>query len=125
MNKDEMQRLFYSTLDHVINEIDARYNHQNTKLFAAVSALQPENSNFLNVKVVEPLSDFVDSTNVETEFDVAKTYVAKLNGDEKTKPTTTKLLSENCEALKTMCTVHFILKLEVTIGTAKCHYRKV
>ena len=95
-----MQRLFYSTLDHVINEINARYNHQNTKLFAAVSTLQPENSNFLNVKVVEPLLDFVDSTNVETEFDVAKTYVAKLNGDEKTKPTTTKLLSENCEAPK-------------------------
>ena len=72
--------------------------------------------------MVKPLSDFVDSTNVETEFDVAKTYVAKLNGDEKTKPTTTKLLSEICEALKAMSTVHFILKLEVTLGasTAKC-----
>ena len=52
MNKDEMRRLFCSTLDQVINEIDACFIHQNTKLSAAVSALQPENSNFLDVKMV-------------------------------------------------------------------------
>ena len=41
-----MQRLFYSTLDQAINEIDFRFSHQNTKLYAAVSAFQLENSNF-------------------------------------------------------------------------------
>ena len=56
------------------------------------------------------------------QIDVAKTYVAKFSGDEKTIPTTTKLLSEYCEALKAMPTVHLALKLGVILGasTAKC-----
>ena len=117
-----MRRSFYSTLDQVINEIDVRFSHQNTKLFAAVSALQPENSNFFEIKMVRSLLDLVDRTSVEVEFDVAETYVAKLTGDENTKPKTTKLLSEQCQALMVMPTVHLTLKLEVTLGasTAKC-----
>ena len=104
-----MRRLFYSTLDQVINEIDVRFSHQNTTLYAAVSALQPGNRNFLDVKMVLSILDLEDRTSVKAEFDVAKTYVAKFNGDEKTKPTTTKLLSEHCEALKAMPTVHLAL----------------
>ena len=46
--------------------------------------------------------DLVDPTNVEAEFNVVKTYIAKLNDDEKTKPSTIKLISEDSEALKTM-----------------------
>ena len=109
-------------MDQVIHEIDARFSHQNTKLYAAVSALQPDNNNFLEVRMVQPLLDLVDRTSVEAEFDVAQTYVAKLNGDEKTKPTTTKLHSEHCEALKATLTLHLALKLGVTLGasTAKC-----
>ena len=67
--------------------------------------------------MVQPLLDLVDRTSVKVEFDVAKTYVAKFNGDENTKLTSTKLLSEHCEALKAMSTVHLVLKLGVT--TAK------
>ena len=47
-----MNKLFYSTLDQVIIEMYVRFSHQNTKLNAADSALQPENSNFLDVKMV-------------------------------------------------------------------------
>ena len=86
-----------------------------SKLYAAVSALQPANSNFLDVKMVQPLLDLIDRISVEAEFDVAKTYVAKFNSDEKTKSTTTKLLSEHCEASKAMPTVHLALKLRVTL----------
>ena len=107
MNKDEMRRLFYSTLDQVINEIDVRFSHQNTKLCIAISALLPDNSNFLEVKMVQPLLDLVDRTSMEAEFDVAKTYVAKFNDDEKTKPTKTKLLSKHCEAIKG-CLLHIL-----------------
>ena len=57
--------------------------------------------------MVQPLLNLVDRTSVVAEFDVAKTYIAKFNGDEKTKPTTIKLLSEDCETLKP--TVHFFL----------------
>ena len=77
MNKEEIRRLFYNTLDQVINKIDVRFSHQNTKLYADVSALQPENNNFSDVKMVQPLLDLVDRTSVEAEFDVTKTYVAK------------------------------------------------
>ena len=50
MNEEEILRLFYSTLDQIINEIDVRFCHQNTKLCAAVSALHPENSYFRSHK---------------------------------------------------------------------------
>ena len=74
--------------------------------------------------MVKPVLDLVDRTSVEAEFDVAKTYVAQFNGDEKTKPTTTNQtkLSEHCEALKAMPTVHLALKLGVFLraSTAKC-----
>ena len=109
-------------MDQVIKEIGVRFSHQNTKLNATFSALQPENSNFLDVKMVQPLLDSIDRTSLEAEFDVAKTYVAKLNGDEKTNRTTAKLLPKDCKALKAIPTVHLALKLGVTLGafTAKC-----
>ena len=53
INMDEMQRLFYSTLDQVINEIDVRFSYQNTKLYAAVSAFQPGTTKFWDVKMVQ------------------------------------------------------------------------
>ena len=106
-----MRRLFYSTLDQVISEIDLLFSHQNTKLYAAVSALQLQNSNFLDVKMVQSLLDLVDSTTVKAEFDFAKRYVAKTKGDEKTKPTTSTLLSEHSKALKVVHTVDLALKL--------------
>ena len=98
------------------------FRHQNTKQYNVVSALQPENSNFLDVKMVQHFLDLVDCPSVEAEFDVAKRYITKFNSEEKTKPITTKLLSEHCEALKAMPIVHLALKLEVTLGasTAKC-----
>ena len=92
MNKNKMRRLFYSLLDQVINKINAHFSHQNTKLYVAVSALQSENSNCLNVQMVQSHLDLVERTSVEAKFDVATTYVAKFNRDEKKKPTTTKLL---------------------------------
>ena len=117
-----MRKLLYGILNQVINEIDMRFSDQNAKLYAAVSVIQNENSNILDVKMVQPLLDLVDSTSVETQFDVAKTYVTKWNGDKKTKPTTTQLLSEHCEALKAMPTVSLALTLGVTLeaSTAKC-----
>ena len=55
--------------------------------------------------MVQPPLDLVDCASVEVEFDVAKTYVAKLKGEEKTKPTISKLLSKHYEALKATPTV--------------------
>ena len=71
---------------------------------------------------MQPLLDLVDCANAEAEFDVVKTYVAKFNGDEKTKPITTKLLCEHWKAVKALPTVHLALKLGVTFGAsvAKC-----
>ena len=120
--KDKSQRLFFSILHQVINKIDVRSSHQNVKPYAAVSALQPENSNFLKVKMGQPLLDLLDGTSVEAEFDVAKTCIAKFNDKEKTKPTTTKLLSEDCEALKAMPIVHLDLKLGITFEASAAKF---
>ena len=72
--------------------------------------------------MIQPVLNLVDRASVEAEFDVAKTYVAKFNGDEKTKPITTKLISKHCEALKAMPTVALALKLGVILraSTARC-----
>ena len=72
--------------------------------------------------MMQPLLDLVDRTSVEAEFDVAKKYVAKFNGDEKTKPTTTKLLYEHCDAPKAMATAHLALRVGIALGasTTKC-----
>ena len=88
----------------------------------AISALQPDNSNFLEVKIAHPVLELVGRRSVEEELMLPRPTLKKLNGDEKTKPTTTKLLSERCEALKAMPTIHLALKLEFTLGssTAKC-----
>ena len=91
INNDEMRKLLYSRMNQVNNEVEVRFSHQNTKLRVAASAFQHENGNFLDVKTALPLLDLVDLTSEETEFDVAETYVAKSNGDEKTKLTTAKL----------------------------------
>ena len=40
--------------------------------------------------MVQSVLVLVDRTSLEAEFDVAKTHVAKLNGDEKTKLTTAR-----------------------------------
>ena len=121
INKDEMRRLFSSTLDQVINDINVRFSHQNTKLYATVSALQSENINFLDVKMVEPLLDLLYRASLEADFDVAQTYVAIFYNDAKTYPTTTKFLSEHCKTLMAMTTVHLARKLRVTFeaSTAK------
>ena len=62
MNKDKIRRIFYTTLDKVINETDVRFSHQNTELYADVSALLPEKNNFLDVKMVQSLYDMIDCT---------------------------------------------------------------
>ena len=95
-----MRRLFYSTLYQVISELDVHFSRQNTKLYATVSTLQPQNSNFLDVKMEQPLLDLVDCASVEAEFDVAKTYIAKFNDDE----TTSKPATANDEHDKSFCT---------------------
>ena len=51
---------------------------------------------------------------VEAEFDVAKMFVAKFSVDDQPKMTA-NLLSKYCEALKATPTVHFELKLVVTL----------
>ena len=72
--------------------------------------------------MVRRFLDLVYRTCVSAEFDVAKTYVAKSNDDEKTKPTTTKLSSKHCEAPQAMSTVYRVMKPGVALvaSIAKC-----
>ena len=47
-NKYEMWRMFYSTLDHVVNEINFPFSQRNSKLCCYLCALT-ENINLLDV----------------------------------------------------------------------------
>jgi len=42
----ELRRLYYSGLDHISGEMEARLKESNSKLDAALSALDPESATF-------------------------------------------------------------------------------
>ena len=67
--------------------------------------------------MVKPLLESAKCTILEAEFNTAKTCVANFSGDDKLRMTTTKLISELCEALEALLIVHLALKLAVTYGT--------
>ena len=50
--------------------------------------------------MVKPRLDLAKCAIVEAEFDVAKTHVAKFDGDDKTNVTTVKLLHEQVKHLR-------------------------
>lgn len=46
----ELRRLYYSGLDHISGEMEARLKESNSKLDAALSALDPESATFWDLK---------------------------------------------------------------------------
>ena len=111
-----MGRLFYGTLNHVVNKINLRFSQRNLKLYSAISAPQHENRNSLDVKIVTYSLDLAKCPTVEADFDVAEMYIAKLDGDDMPNMVRAKLLCEQCKAFKVVLTVQLALKLAVTFG---------
>ncbi|KAK0131285.1 hypothetical protein N1851_034018 [Merluccius polli] len=55
MDKVELSRLYFSVLDRVLVEMERRFSKCNSKLAAALVALDPESDTFLDVKALQPL----------------------------------------------------------------------
>ena len=62
--KDGTPRLLFSTLYHGVCEKNLRFSQPNSKLYAAVCVLQPENWNFLDIKMMRYLLDLAKCTTV-------------------------------------------------------------
>ncbi|CAK6968940.1 unnamed protein product%2C partial [Scomber scombrus] len=58
----EMQRLFYSTLDAVGEEIRKHFSERNSELMIALQSLDPNSETFLDVKDVKPILTLSSTT---------------------------------------------------------------
>uniref|UniRef100_A0A671QMD9 DUF4371 domain-containing protein n=1 Tax=Sinocyclocheilus anshuiensis TaxID=1608454 RepID=A0A671QMD9_9TELE len=122
-DKMELRRLYFSALDHILGEMEARFSERNSKLAAAIAALDPENETFLDVKSIEPIMNLTNSTIVETECIVAKQFISRIKTEESQQMMTIRrLLTEQHKVLEAMPSVLSALKLAVTFGasTAMC-----
>ncbi|CAL8242214.1 unnamed protein product [Merluccius merluccius] len=115
MDKVELRRLYFSVLDHVL--VERRFSERNSKLAAALVALDPESDTFLDVKAVQPLMELTKSTIVEMECIVATQYFARVKkDDDKKKMAVSRLLSHG--VLQAMPTVLLADKLLLTLGAS-------
>lgn len=56
-DKTQVQRLYCSTIDSVLGEMDPRFRERNSLLASALVALNPESDTFLDVKAVKHVLD--------------------------------------------------------------------
>ncbi|KAI9517834.1 hypothetical protein NQZ68_001003 [Dissostichus eleginoides] len=118
-SETECKRLFFSTLDSVIGEMNRRFSERNSQLVEALCALDPENPHFLDVQKVTPLLELTKTTLVESEFAVARNFLqsemARSTGDAWTP---TSILQRFSRPLAAMPTVLTALKHGVTFGAS-------
>ncbi|KAJ4938373.1 hypothetical protein JOQ06_002993 [Pogonophryne albipinna] len=60
-DKTELQRLYYSTIDSVLGEMDQRFSERNSQLAKSLAALNPESDPFLDAKAVKHIMDLSGS----------------------------------------------------------------
>ncbi|KAI2645227.1 Zinc finger MYM-type protein 1 [Labeo rohita] len=120
----ELKRLYYSTVDSVVGEMDQRFSEQNSHLYRALAVLDPESDLFLDPETVKCIMDLTQSPICYAEFEVAKNFLrsqkeSKTEGDNWT---TKLILSKYHKALQTMPSVLTAFKHALTFGasTAMC-----
>ncbi|XP_073730590.1 uncharacterized protein [Misgurnus anguillicaudatus] len=120
----ELKRLYYSTVDSVVGEMDQRFGERKSHLYRALNALDPKSDLFLDPKTVKHIMDLTQSPIVDAEFEVAKHFLrsqkeSKTEGDNWT---TKFVLSKYHTVLQTMPSVLTAFKHALTFGasTATC-----
>lgn len=73
----ELKRLYYRAADSVVGEINQRFGEQNSHLFRALAALDPESDSFLDPETVKHIMDLTQSPIVDAEFCKTLFEVAK------------------------------------------------
>ncbi|XP_063039724.1 uncharacterized protein LOC134434959 [Engraulis encrasicolus] len=125
-SEDQLRRLFFSCIDAVCGEIQARFGERNCTIMHGLKALDPNDPTFLDISKIRPLLALSNTTAVDTEFTVAKQF---LHGRmEDTSPpdggewTARKVLKHFHPALEAMPGVITALKHALTFGasTAVC-----
>uniref|UniRef100_A0A3B1J476 DUF4371 domain-containing protein n=1 Tax=Astyanax mexicanus TaxID=7994 RepID=A0A3B1J476_ASTMX len=122
-NEQECKRLYFSTIDSVLGEMDARFNERNSQLMDGLSALDPGSPNFMDVGKVKPLLDLTKTDMVEAQFAVANQFLqTRLIGLDGEKLTLEKLVQKFSTVLEAMPCVLTAFTHALTFGasTAMC-----
>ncbi|KAI7812918.1 hypothetical protein IRJ41_012057 [Triplophysa rosa] len=118
----ELKRLYYSTVDSVIEEMDKRFGERNTHLYHALATIDPESESFLDPETVKHIIDLTQSPIVKAEFEVAKQFLRSVSDKEsdtdREKWTTRLILSKDHNALQTMPSVLIALKHALACGAS-------
>jgi len=119
-DKTELQRLYYSTIDSVLGEMDQRFSECNSQLAKSLAALNPESDTFLDAKAVKHIMDLSGSPVIEAEYEVAKQFFSMqkqsqpIEGDW----TIQHILSNYHMHLKAMPSVMTAFKHALTFGAS-------
>lgn len=70
----ECKRLFFSTLDNIIGEMNRRFSEWHSQLVKALYALGPDTPNFLDEQKLKPQFQLTNMTLVESQFSVAHQF---------------------------------------------------
>jgi len=117
----EMKRVYYSAIDAILGEIEARFSERDGKLITALTALDPEDDSFLDATKVKPILDLVGVEIVQTQYTVAREFLLSEMAPEDNW-TVQKVLSKHYKTLESMPTVLLALRLALVFGasTATC-----
>ena len=119
----EMKRLYYSAIDAVLGEMEARFSERDGKLITALTALDPGDDSFLDATKVKPILDLVGVEIVQTQYTVAREFLlSEMAPEENWTIHKVGLLSKYYKSLQSMPTVLLALRLALVFGasTATC-----
>lgn len=110
--KCEMKRLYFSRIDVVVSEMNARFSKQDQYL-ASLTAADPCSPNFLDENLLQPLAKLAD-----IELDVAQLSVARAHIQKHMKgASTTDIMTDSVISCGTP-TVRSILAVALTFGAS-------
>ncbi len=118
--RNELWRLYYSTTDSVLGEMDYRFSERNSQLASVLVALNPESTTFLDISAVKHIIDLSWSPVIEMEHKVAKQF---LSSQKQSQPMEADwiiqhILSKYHTHLMAMPSVLTAFKLALTFGAS-------
>ena len=110
--KCEMKRLYFSTIDVVVSEMNTRFSHQDQYL-AALTAADPCSPDFLDDSLLQPLAKLAD-----IELDLAQLSVARAHIQKHMKGASTTDVMKDSVINHGTQTVRSILAAALTFGAS-------
>ena len=84
---EDYEKLGRDVIDHIMVEMDRRFDKKNIEIMKAVSALSPEYSSFLQIEELFPFCDIfaIDAKELKTEIQTCRQLLQKVKPDDKPK----------------------------------------